>query len=199
MSLIIAMCLFALSMSASPGPVNVIALSAGVNYGYKKSVPFIVGASVGFTLLLAVIGISAGALLVENKYFLMTLSVIGSGFIAYMGFCILRASPTVKTQHGELPGFVKGFVLQWLNPKAWVSCLAGVTAFNAFGFNPILMLFLSLYLVICYLSISFWSMLGEKINLILKTEKRLKILNVIMGSCLVLVSLYLAYSQIINI
>ena len=52
MTLIFAMCSFALSMSISPGPVNLVTLSSGINHGFLRTLPFVAGASIGFSLLL---------------------------------------------------------------------------------------------------------------------------------------------------
>jgi threonine/homoserine/homoserine lactone efflux protein len=62
MSVIFAMCLFSLSMSISPGPVNLITLSTGVNHGFKNAMPFVSGATLGFTLLLLMVGLGLGGL-----------------------------------------------------------------------------------------------------------------------------------------
>ena len=55
MSLIIAMCLFAVSMSISPGPVNLVTFSSGLNYGFVPTLPFVAGAALGFAVLLVVV------------------------------------------------------------------------------------------------------------------------------------------------
>ena len=63
MSLIPAMCLFALSMSISPGPVNLVTFSSGLNYGFVPSLRFVAGAATGFTLhnnLLIIVGALVG-------------------------------------------------------------------------------------------------------------------------------------------
>lgn len=57
MSLFVAMCFFSLTVSISPGPVNMTILSTGVNYGFKRSIPLVSGATVGFTLLLTAVGL----------------------------------------------------------------------------------------------------------------------------------------------
>ena len=57
MSLLFAMFSFSLAMSISPGPVNMIILSSGVNYGVKKTIPYVSGATIGFTLLLLFTGL----------------------------------------------------------------------------------------------------------------------------------------------
>lgn len=62
MTLIFAMCSFALSMSISPGPVNLVTLGSGINHGFLRTLPFVAGASIGFTLILFLldIGLSLG-------------------------------------------------------------------------------------------------------------------------------------------
>lgn len=57
MSLLFAMFSFSLAMSISPGPVNMIILSSGVNYGAKRTIRYVSGATIGFTLLLLFVGL----------------------------------------------------------------------------------------------------------------------------------------------
>ena len=59
MSLILAMFMFALTMSISPGPVNMVIISSGANHGFRKTLPFISGATTGFTLLLILVGLAS--------------------------------------------------------------------------------------------------------------------------------------------
>ncbi|EXV31205.1 putative membrane protein [Acinetobacter baumannii 24975_5] len=46
------MFLFSFAMSITPGPVNTVILSTSLNHGLKRSLPYISGATIGFTLLL---------------------------------------------------------------------------------------------------------------------------------------------------
>ncbi len=118
MSVILAMCLFSLSMSISPGPVNLITLTTGVNHGVRKAMPFVSGATLGFTLLLLFVGLGVGLLAAENTELMQLLGYIGTGFICYMGFKIATAKPELNLAAEQHPSFVQGFLLQWLNPKA---------------------------------------------------------------------------------
>ncbi len=63
MSLLLSMAGFALAMSISPGPVNLVALSAGAQYGFRASLRHVVGATLGFILLLLLMGLGLGAAL----------------------------------------------------------------------------------------------------------------------------------------
>lgn len=40
MTLLLAIALYAFSMSITPGPVNMILFSTGANHGFKKAIPF---------------------------------------------------------------------------------------------------------------------------------------------------------------
>jgi len=195
MSLIIAMCLFSLSMSISPGPVNLITLSTGVNHGIRNAMPFVTGATVGFTLLLLFVGMGMGQLAAENEGLMQTLGVLGSGFICYMGYKVATAEPSIDIADQSLPSFWQGFVLQWINPKAWVACLAGVSAFNLTGPGNTLWLFVILYGLVCYPAIASWAVAGSRIRYLLTEKHHIQTFNRVMGGTLVAVALYLIYWQ----
>jgi threonine/homoserine/homoserine lactone efflux protein len=194
MSLIIAMCLFALSMSLSPGPVNLICLSTGVNHGFRKALPFVSGATIGFSLLLCLVGLGIGVL-TEHQQILDLLGFAGAGFIGYVGIKIMTSRPHLELISSSHPGFGQGFLLQWLNPKAWIACLSGVSGFNLSGDYPMLTLFVTLYFVICYLSIGSWALVGGRMGILFNRQRNLRIFNVLMGGALVVVASYLLGMQ----
>lgn len=195
MSVILAMCLFALTMSITPGPVNLVTLATGLNYGFKKALPFVSGATIGFTLLLLAVGLGLHHLTEIIPFFMDVLGYGGTGFICYMGYKIATSKPEIEVGSGELPSFSNGFFLQWLNPKAWIACLSGVSAFNLTGSNSMLLIFCSLYFSICYLSIGSWALLGGQISPFINNRRRLLIFNSLMGGVLVIVGLYLLFLQ----
>lgn len=197
MSSILAMCLFSLSMSISPGPVNLITLSTGANHGLRRALPFVSGATIGFTLLLLLVGLGLGGLAADYGLFLDSLGYGGAALICYMGFKIATSDPKIEIARAEVPGFVQGFLLQWLNPKAWAASIAGVSAFDLAGAHARLGLFVLLYFAICYLGIGCWAVVGDRIHLIFRTPRSLKAFNLVMGGGLVLVALYLLLQRYI--
>jgi len=142
MSVIFAMCLFSLSMSISPGPVNLITLSTGANHGFKNAMPFVSGATIGFTLLLLMVGLGIGGLASQNQVLLDLLGYGGAAFIYYMGYKIVLSKPEIQIQSKTRPVFYQGFLLQWLNPKAWIACISGISAFNLADSLPMLAILL---------------------------------------------------------
>lgn len=195
MSQILAMATFSLVMSLSPGPVNFITLSSGLNHGFARTFPFVTGATVGFTLLLAGIGFGLGELMTGDSQLLSLLGYAGSVFLCYLGYRIASAPAEIETTDSPTVGFLEGVGLQWLNPKAWMACLAGVSAFNLLGTTGDLLLFLSIYFIVCYLSISAWGFVGTKARHFLGDARLLKLMNFLLGGSLILIAVYLQLMQ----
>ena len=93
MSLFFAMFSFSLAMSISPGPVNMVVVSSGANYGIRKTFGFVSGGSIGFTLLLLFVGLGFSKVIDLYPHFLDVLAVVGSLFIVYMGYKIATSKP----------------------------------------------------------------------------------------------------------
>ena len=195
MSLIIAMSLFALSMSVSPGPVNLVTFSSGLNYGFLPSLPFVAGAALGFTLLLVVVGLGLGQMVALSPALMQVLTYAGTAFICYMGYKIATAHPELPGAPERQPHFFQGAALQWLNPKAWIASLSGVSAFEATLGNG-LFVFASLYLVICFFSVAVWAFAGARVSGLLRDRSNLLWCNRVMGGLLIIVAIYLLYLHI---
>lgn len=192
--MIIAMCLFALSMSVSPGPVNMVTFAQGMNHGFLASLPFVAGAAAGFTLLLVVIGLGLGELIELYPLAIRLLTFAGTAFICYMGFKIATAHPQLPETARSKPGPLHGAALQWLNPKAWIAAMSGVTAFEATPGQG-LFVFAGLYLVICFWSVALWALAGAKVSDLLRDPRYLLWCNRAMGSLLIALACYLLSMQ----
>jgi len=186
LTIILTMFSFSLAMSISPGPVNMMIISSGINHGVKKTMAFISGATIGFTLLLVLIGL--GLMNVINLYpsLLEYIEFLGASFIIYMGYKIATSlgDITIKKSEKKVLKFYEGFLLQWLNPKAWIACVSGVSMFVSSSSDFVI--FVSIYFVVCYASLSFWGVLGQKVTRFLNTPKKLKFFNIIMGGVLII-------------
>lgn len=195
MSLFIAMFSFSLVMSISPGPVNMVILSSGASYGIRKTFPFVSGATIGFTLLLLFLGLGFYKVIEVYPSILKYLAIAGSLFIVYMGYLIASSKSELDIKKQNQPTFIQGFLLQWLNPKAWIACVAGASLFSASHSNKMFLTFSLVYFLVCYLSLFSWSLLGNQATVLLNSESRLKIFNQLMGGLLIATACFLLYSQ----
>lgn len=195
MSLLIAMFSFSLVMSISPGPVNMIIVYSGATYGVRKTFSFVSGGAIGFTLLLLFIGLGFSTVIDLYPYFLKYLAVVGSLFIVYMGYLIATSQPKLDIKEHKQPTFIQGFLLQWLNPKAWVACMVGVSIFSSPDNHKEFLTFSLVYFLVCYFSLFSWSILGNKAAILLNNEFKLRLFNQLMGGLLIVTACFLLYSQ----
>lgn len=182
------MMMFALVGAASPGPVNIIATSSGARFGYRRTLPHVVGASLAYSLVVLVSGIA----LTQAHYWLPQvtggLSILGGLFLLYVAFKIASA-PARSTDHSAIdrPVLLRdGALAQLLNPKAWLVALSGVSLFVV-GYLPdtlYLWLFCLVSLGCCFVGVSLWALLGEQLGRYLTSTKRQLWFNRLMAALL---------------
>lgn len=197
MSSLFAMFTFSLAMSISPGPVNMVIVSSGINYGAKRTMPYVSGATIGFTLLLLFIGLGFFQMIQAVPSFLKYLALYGSLFIMYMGYKIASSKPEIViNKKSATPRFYEGFLLQWLNPKAWIACVSGASIFSSTESSVPFLTFSGIYFLICYASLAAWAILGDRVSFLLKNHFRLRLFNLAMGLLLIATAGYLCYTHL---
>ncbi|CDL84914.1 LysE family translocator [Xenorhabdus szentirmaii] len=195
MTQLFAMAVFALVTSISPGPVNIIATVTGANCGYIRTIPHITGATIGFVSILFLLGFGLAQLINEVPYLTEVLTYIGGCFLLYLAYKVAMQKPT-NVDDSKLetsaPSFIQGMLCQWLNPKAWIVSLAGISVFfsNHDAEIATLLLFCVIFFVVCYASISVWAVLGITIRTILDTPIHYKLFNLAMGLLLAITVIY---------
>jgi threonine/homoserine/homoserine lactone efflux protein len=192
MTVLLSMAAFALASSISPGPVNVVALSAGSQHGFIASMRHVSGATVGFTVLLLLIGLGLHELLARFPNLIDIVKWAGIGFLLYMAYKLAVDDGQVGAgKPARVPSFAHGAALQWLNPKAWLASLAGMGAYAADGDGQLVWQFTALYFVICYVSIASWACAGTFLRKYLQEPKRVRRFNRVMAALLAASALYL--------
>ncbi|MFD2641670.1 LysE family translocator [Pseudomonas japonica] len=178
MSLSLSMAAFALAASISPGPVNLVALAAGARHGLRAALRHVTGATLGFCLLLLLVGFGLHAVLLRWPGLTEALRWAGILFLLYMAWKLASDDGHLGDGHPrKAPGYLHGAAMQWLNPKAWLACVAGVGAFVGQGESALLWQFTLIYLVICYLSVGCWAWAGTVIRHHLQQPQRMRLFN----------------------
>lgn len=193
MSLFIPMFIYAFSMAITPGPNNLIALTTGVNYGFRRAIPFTFGVVIGFNIMLATVGFGFGEMIASSEKLMEIMGYIGVGFIVYMGYKTMTAPTKINTKVNSNAGFIHGVMFQWVNPKAWTACLGGIAAFNIAGNVSVILLYIAISIFVVLFSVGVWAYAGSRIAGFLDDEKNHRIFNVVMGGCLMLVGVYVLF------
>ena len=194
-SLLLSMSGFALAMSISPGPVNLVALGTGARYGFPASLRHVVGATLGFILLLLLMGLGLGGALSRWPVAAGAIHWGGVLFLCYMAWQLLVDRGQLERVEGAPPAFWYGALMQWLNPKAWLAASMGMGAYGAVGNVGQTIWFTSLYLVICLASIACWAYVGSCLQEALLAPRRLRWFNRGMAMLLLLSVGYLVLER----
>jgi len=161
LSLILPMSAFALAASISPGPVNLVCLSSGTRYPVSRGLIFVTGATLGFIALFIAVGLGLYSLLTMVPVLETVLRWAGVVFLLYLSVKLAMDSGQLPENGTDnAPGFATGAIMQWLNPKAWLASASGIGAYTSANDLDQILLFASLYLPICWLSLACWVYAG---------------------------------------
>ncbi|MGB5867948.1 MAG: LysE family translocator [Arcobacteraceae bacterium] len=188
---------FALVMSISPGPVNMMILTSSINNGFAKTFRFISGATIGFILLLLAIGLGLSKVINIYPDILFYIKIFGFTFIMYMGYKIITSKASLSIEENDTMNlkFYQGFLLQWLNPKAWIACISVVSMYSSVELFTI---FVIIYFFVCYVSLSLWGVVGSKVTKIFDTDFKLRLFNIVMGLILIVCALSMIFVNIFS-
>lgn len=191
MTTLLPMVMFALIASITPGPVNLIATASAANFGYQRTLPHILGATIGFCLILILMGLGLSNILIGSPMVSGLLKATGGVFLMYMAYKIAFAPVAGEGNSlGAPPRFYSGFLCQWLNPKAWVVAMSGIAVFVPDGGLAVLY-FVMAFFAACFVSISAWALMGMSIQGLLKKPSLSRGFNRVMGGVLAVLVVYI--------
>ncbi|GAA0627993.1 LysE family translocator [Halomonas beimenensis] len=197
LTLSLSMAAFALAASISPGPVNLVALASGTRHGFRASLRHVTGATLGFTLLLVMIGLGLHEMLARWPGILGAVRWAGVAFLLYMAYRLVADDGRLEGADGGAgPSMLVGATMQWLNPKAWLASLAGMGAYAASGDLALVGWFAALYFVICFLSIGCWAYAGAFLRRFLRHPGQVRAVNRLLALLLVASAGYLVIARL---
>ena len=187
--LILPLLLFSISTAITPGPNNVMVTASGVNFGYRKTLPHILGITFGFPVMIVLIGLGLGSVFKSFPVIHHILKYIGATYLLYLAWKIATFS-SINNNGGRNKPFTfwQAVIFQWVNPKAWVMAVGAISAFTSVGCDVFFEVFLIAFVfcIVCFPCISLWAFLGANIKRLLTTNYYRKIFNISMAFLLVL-------------
>ena len=179
---LLALVAFAFISSITPGPNNLMLMASGTNFGLRRTLPHMFGVSLGFTLMVALVGIGIARIFETVPYAYLTLKTVSAVYLLYLAWKIARAAPPQDKSvaaDGRPLTFLQAAAFQWVNPKAWAMALTAVSAYTTAS-APIASLAIVVYVfwLINLPSISIWTVLGTQVRRFLGNPVRLRIFNV---------------------
>ena len=189
LTLILASIPFMTSMGITPGPNNVLVASSGVNFGFRATVPHILGITIGYPVMLLIVGLGLAKIFMAIPLVHQVLKYISIVYLLYLALSIARSAAVGEPRKVYKPmTFMHGAAFQWVNVKGWVAALSAVTTYTAVDSTlPLQIVALAmLAVVITLISVSSWTVFGAMLRRFLHTERRRRWFNYSMAALLVI-------------
>lgn len=190
--LLLAFALFALVTSITPGPNNTMLLASGVNFGFSRSIPHILGISCGFFVLVLAVGLGLGAVFEAYPVLYSVLRYVGAAYLLYLAWKIARSGPMSETEQGQGKpiGYWGAAAFQWVNPKAWVMAVGAISTYTPLqGYFSNVLVISAVFALINAPTVSLWAACGSLLRNVLRNPRWLRLFNLGMAALLV-ISLY---------
>ena len=178
--------LFAISMVGSPGPVNMLLMASGANFGYRRSFPFLIGSISGFLLVCIATALGLGTLFTTSPVLQLVFLGASLFYILYLAYRVATANPTM-TESSDRPGYLAGLILHPLNPKAWVTVVAAYSQFISPGesYTTQVLTIILIFLVVSLPFNSLWCYGGNLLRRLVTSHQILRAINVALALLMV--------------
>jgi threonine/homoserine/homoserine lactone efflux protein len=191
-SLLIAFVMFATVMFITPGPNNIMLLSSGLTYGFRRTLPHVAGITIGFAFMVGAVGVGLGTIFIAYPVLQTILKYAGVAYLIYLALAIAMSDPVAPEQNNRRGPmtFWGAAMFQWVNAKGWVMVIGTITAYAAiaaYPWNIVIQVGLSLILGVA--SCTAWALFGSALRPVLTSRRLVRAFNIIMA-LLLLASLY---------
>ncbi|WP_223483862.1 LysE family translocator [Pseudomonas sp. A-RE-19] len=192
LDLLLGFALFALVTSITPGPNNTMLLASGVNFGFSRTIPHMLGITCGFFVLVLAVGFGLGAVFQTYPWLYTVLRYVGAAYLLYLAWKIAHSGPVAEGERGEGKpiSYLGAAAFQWINPKAWIMAIGAISTYTPMqGYFTNVIVIAAVFALINLPSVSVWAGCGTLLRNVLRDRRWLRLFN--WGMALLLVaSLY---------
>src|SRR5213079_2629177 len=173
-SLLLAFVMFATVMFFTPGPNNIMLLSSGLTYGFRPTIPHIVGITIGFAFMVGAVGLGLGTIFIAYPVLQTILKYVGAAYLVYLAWHICMAelsAPEQDNKRGPMT-FWGAAMFQWVNAKGWVMVIGTITAYAAIAAFPLnIVIQVVLCLILGTVCCTVWVLFGTALRPVLTSPK----------------------------
>ena len=185
---ILSIALFWFVTAYTPGPNNVVASYSGFNFGINKTIPHILGVTLGFTSL--VIFLVVGLINVFKLFPIIQIVIkyLGTVFLVYLAYKIASSTKSTDVERENPVKFIETFFFQYLNPKGVTVAIIVVSTYVDYGENYVN--YATQIVLLAFLfslsSITLWTFIGKFLRKFATNDKFIKYFNYVMSGLLLL-------------
>lgn len=184
--LLLALVAFALVSSITPGPNNLMLMASGANFGFRRTVPHMLGIGIGFGVMIVLVGLGLVRVFDAFPVMHLILTIVGIAYLLWLAWKIAHAAAPDTARAGARPfTFLQAALFQWVNPKAWQMALTAITLYAPDRSVAAILWVALVFAAINLPAVSTWTVLGQQMRRLLASPQRLRLFNRTMAALLV--------------
>jgi threonine/homoserine/homoserine lactone efflux protein len=167
-------------MGFTPGPNNIMVASSGVNFGFRATIPHILGVTFGFPLMLLLVGVGLARVFIAIPMVHLAFKYSSIAYLIYLSWRIATAATVDSTGGTAKPlTFIQAAAFQWINVKAWIVAVSAVTTYTVVNSSLLLQIcaIATVSVGITVACLVCWTLFGHFLRDYLHTESRRKWFN----------------------
>ncbi len=177
---------FALVTSITPGPNNLMLLASGANFGFRRSIPHMLGISLGHLLMIVLVGVGLVSVFERYPQLHLAMKIASVVYLLYLAWKFANAAAPGEGRAGGTPmTFLQAAAFQWVNPKAWFMALTAISVYAPETTLAAVTVVAAVFAMVNLPSVSTWTLLGVQMRRLLTNRTRLKAFNWTMAALLV--------------
>jgi threonine/homoserine/homoserine lactone efflux protein len=164
-------------------------MSSGLTFGYRKTLPHILGVVLGFPLMTACVGLGLGQIFQLFPSSLTVLKAVGSAYLLWLAWHIAHSKPRAKQndENAKPLGFFAVVFFQWANVKNWIKIMTAIAVYLAPSQPPLnqLLLITTVFFLTVSLSANTWTLAGSLLQKLIQSDTGIRRFNTAMAVVLV--------------
>jgi len=194
-ALLISLIGFAFIASVTPGPNNLLLMSSGALFGWRRTVPHLAGIQLGFAVLMTAAVFGLGSLVERWPWLITVVRILGASWLAWLSLRFFRAAISDQSSAARMESapisrpfrFLEALLFQWVNPKGIIAALSSAGAYIAIADQAwqraaiLVGVFFTTGLFAC----TTWIIAGDALNRYLSSGKSATWMNAGMGLLIV--------------
>jgi threonine/homoserine/homoserine lactone efflux protein len=184
--LLLALVAFAFVTSLSPGPNNLMLMASGANFGFRRTIPHMLGVGLGFMLMVLLVGLGLSQVFDAYPLSYTVLNTVSLIYLLYLAWKIANAAaPKEANGLGTPMSFLQAAAFQWVNPKAWAMALTSISLYAPDRTMASMLMVALVFGAINLPCVSSWTVLGQQMRRVLTNPARLRLFNWTMAGLLI--------------
>lgn len=181
--------LFAAVATVTPGGATTLATASGAHFGFRRSLPLLLGIAAGLASMAAAAALGLAAMLLALPLLQHGMKIAGTLYLSWLAWRIAGNGPPHLSKAIARPtSFIGGVWMLWHNPKGWAMTSGAAVSFATLAESParLAVLLGAVFGLAALCSLVIWCIAGQTLARILRAAWQWRTLNVLLAILLVL-------------